>query len=265
MKDHRQLADANRMWAEMLARWEIPERLRHAAPASPYFFDPEVFAQAADDALAKNDDSPSDQAARAALPAGGSVLDIGCGAGAASLRLRPGRIVGVDSNRSMLDGFVTRATNLGIAANVVKGTWPDVAEACPNADVVVCHHVFYNVSDLAGFAAALDAHAGKRVVVELTRDHPMAWMAPYWLALHGLAQPDRPTVEDALHVLAGLGLRVQQRRWRRRYQMIGEHAAHALESMARRLCLPAERHPELRQLLQDLPPPTDREVVTLWW
>jgi hypothetical protein len=54
------------------------------------------------------------------------------------------------------------------------------------ADVVLCHHLVYNVSDLAGFVAELASHARARVVVEMTTVHPMAWMTPYWEALHGL-------------------------------------------------------------------------------
>jgi hypothetical protein len=102
--------------------------------------------------------------------------------------------------------------------------------------------------------------------VELTTVHPMAWMAPYWEALHGLRQPDRPTVEDAIEVLAAMGIGdVRQQQWARQYQMIGETGPDQLARVARRLCLPAARHEELRRLLVATPPPREREVATLWW
>jgi SAM-dependent methyltransferase len=257
--------DANRRWAEMLARWAIPEALVAAAPVPPYFFDPKVFIDAADEALNRDRDTISDGVAREALPAGGSVLDVGAGAGAASLRLRPARAIGVDPSRALLDAFAERAARLGIQNVEVEGTWPAVAAQTPEADVAVCHHVVYNVADLAAFASALNDHATQRVVVELTAVHPMAWMTPYWEALHGLPQPDRPTADDAVAVLSELGLNVHQQRWARRVQMIGEDGPDQLARIARRLCLPEARYQELRQLLAITPPSSDRDMVTLWW
>jgi SAM-dependent methyltransferase len=105
----------------MLSLWAIPDDLIASAPAPPYFFDPQVFIDAADEALARADDTPSDAVARAALPTDGSVLDVGCGAGAASLRLRPGRAVGVDPSPALLEAFTERANSLGIEGPRSKG------------------------------------------------------------------------------------------------------------------------------------------------
>lgn len=257
--------EANQRWAAMLADWAIPERLLAVAPQTPYFFDPAVFTAAADDALSRAHDTVSDRAAREVLPAGGSVLDVGVGAGAGSLRLGAGRLVGVDPSAVLLDAFAARADQLGISPELVLGSWPEVADQTPSADVVVCHHVVYNVADLAGFAAALTEHAAARVVVELTAAHPMSWLAPYWEVLHGVSQPDRPTAADAVAVLDELGLAVHEQRWRRPIQMIGETGDEQLQRIARRLCLPPDRHDELRRLLEATPPPSQRDVVTLWW
>ncbi len=256
---------ANRRWSEMLSHWAIPEDLVATAPEPPYFFDPHVFIEAADEAIERDTDTPSDRVAREALPTGGTVLDVGAGAGAASLRLGAGRVVGVDPTRVLLNAFVERATRLGIEVTAVDGAWPDVAADTPPADVVVCHHVIYNVTDLAAFTAALTDHAKNRVVVELTATHPMTWMAPYWTALYGLQQPDRPTAGDAVAVLEELGLDVTQQRWSRRIQMIGEARDDLVARIGRRLCLAPERYDELREVLVHTPPPHERAAVTLWW
>jgi SAM-dependent methyltransferase len=257
--------DANQRWAAMLRRWAIPEDLVAAAAEPPYFFSVAVFTATADAALDRRDDTPSDSVAREALPEGGSVLDVGVGAGAASLRLPAGHVIGVDPNAELLDAFRTRAARRGMMSTLIRGEWPDVASETPITDVAVCHHVVYNVADLAGFAGALTSHAARRVVIELTATHPMAWMAPYWLALHHISQPDRPVADDAVAVLTRLGLDVHQRRWRRPVQMIGETDDDATARIARRLCLSPDRHDELARVVARTPPPTTRDVVTLWW
>ena len=231
------VATLNDRWQQMLAGWAIPTELMAQAPESPYFFDPTVFTIAADAAMARTDDTASDAVARAALPTAGTVLDVGVGAGAASLRLRPGHITGVDPSTVLLAAFAERATTLGIAHREVEGTWPDASSGVTSVDVVVCHHVVYNVTDLATFTSQLASHAHRRVVIELTARHPMAWLSPYWTALHGLSQPTTPTAEDAVAVLVALGFDVHQQRSWREIQMIGELGDEQVARIARRLCI----------------------------
>ncbi len=252
-------------WAEQLAGWAVPPEILAAAPQTPYFFDRRTFSQAAEVAVARADDSPSDARARQALPGGGEVLDVGVGGGAASLRLGAWRIIGVDSEAVMLETFEAAARDAGIESVAVCGRWPDVAAATPDADVVVCHHVFYNVADLVPFSLALDSHARRRVVVELTGRHPLTWMAPYWRELHGWEPPDGPTADDAVAVLEGGGLRVGVERWEKPITMFPTEPAQRLATVGRRLCLPEARLGELQALLEEIPPPEEREVVTLWW
>lgn len=252
-------------WGETLAQWAIPTELIDAAEESPYFFPTEVFTATADSALARDADTVSDAVALEALGTGGTVLDIGAGAGAASLRLRPDHVTAVDSSVEMLEAFAERADRVGIPHREVHGTWPQVAFSIEAVDVVVCHHVVYNVADLAAFASAIDAHRSRRAVLELTAVHPMTWMTPYWKAMHGIDQPDRPTADDAVAVLRALGLPVNRSDWKRELEMIGELDEHAVARIARRLCLDPERIPELRAVLDDTPPPQLRDVVTLWW
>lgn len=177
-------------WASQLSGWRIPDEILAAAPRSPWIHPVELFRAAAGPAP----ESPSRQRALEALPAGGSVLDVGCGGGRAALALAPpaADIVGVDHQQAMLDTFAEAAPARGLGHAQLLGDWPDVAEQAPPADVVVCHHVVYNVADLSPFAIALDAHARRRVVLELPQRHPLAGMAPLWRHFWGLERPDGP-------------------------------------------------------------------------
>jgi len=140
--------------------------------------------------------------------------------------------------------------------------------------VVVCHHVLYNVPDLAEFATALTAHARRRVVVELTPRHPMTALNPLWQRFHGLDRPQRPTVDDAVDALRALGLEPHTERWSRPVQPEFASYAEMVETTARRLCLPPDRHAEVDRALRDLGADPDaglylgsstRELATIWW
>lgn len=261
------LSVQERHWADRLGRLAIPVEILGSAEESPYRFEPAVFEAAALAALRRVEDSVSDRAARDALAPGGSVLDVGVGGGAASLRLgRDGaRLVGVDASRELLEVFSTLASAAGIDATVVEGSWPGIAAAVPVADVVVCHNVAYNVAGLGAFTAALGRHATTRVVVELTAEHPLAWMRPYWRALHGLEMPDGPTADDAIAVVAATGVDLHVERSTRLVEAPVAAPGDLVAQIARRLCVVPARHGEVARLLEELPPPTAREVVTLWW
>ena len=120
-----------------------------------------------------------------------SVLDIGCGAGAASLPLAPParHLIAVDSQATMLDALEAVARQRDLRVTRVDGQWPDVADRVGGCDVVVCLHVFYNVAALGPFAVALSAHATKRGVVELHAVHPWVDLGPLWQRVHGQPRP----------------------------------------------------------------------------
>lgn len=255
-------------WREDLARWAIPEEIQAAAPASPWRFDPAVFARQAERVLSETGDRPSRRRALEALPDGGTVLDVGVGGGAASLPLVPpaGLIVAVDDAEGMLDVFAAAAGRAGVAHREIAGTWPAVAAEVEPADVVVSHHVLYNIGDLVPFVAALTDHARRRVVVEISEDHPTAALNPLWLALHGLERPTSPTAADAVAVLEEIGLHVGTERFEREWDPFGPDRAGRVARVRERLCVGPEREAEVEALLDRML--ADRPVrrgVTLWW
>jgi SAM-dependent methyltransferase len=253
-------------WREALSGWAIPEHIAAKAPVDPHGFSVERFSERADEAL-RRDPTPTHETARAALPAGGAVLDVGCGGGAASLPLaeHAGHLIGVDEDGHMLEAFAARAAQLGVAVETVEGSWPAVADDTPSGDVVVCAHVVFNVADLASFVQALTSHARRRVVLELPVRHPLAWTAAYWRDVHGITRPGGPTADDALEIIAELGLDVHERRWRQPHRGATSGVDGLVTFLRQRLCVDGTRDGELRQLIDRHGVPIDREVVTAWW
>jgi hypothetical protein len=129
------------------------------------------------------------------------------------------------------------------------------------SDVVVCHHVVYDVQDIAPFIRALTSAARRRVVVELPPLHPLTWMAPLWLHFHGIARPTTPTADDLIAVVRETGVSdIVVDRWTR------TDPGHPIDIalITRRLCLPESSEPAVAEIWATLPP-APRAVVTLSW
>jgi hypothetical protein len=185
-----------------------------------------------------------------------------------------GRLVAVDESPAMVAAFLAAAEVAGVPASGVEGRWPEVAGRVAPADVAVCHHVLYNVADLAPFADALTGHARRRVVVELTERHPLAGLAPLWRRFHGLERPSGPGADDAVAALEAVGLRVARQDWESRDRFGFDDFDELVAFTRRRLCLPAERDPEVAAaLLEEGTHQVDgvwvsgqpRRVTTLSW
>jgi SAM-dependent methyltransferase len=257
-----QEAGALARWREQLEDWAIPEEILAAAPESPWGCPVGLFRSRARRAGSRPV-TPSNREAARFLPAGGTVLDVGAGGGAASLPLAgvAGQLVAVDESPAMVAAFLAAADAAGVAAEGVEGRWPEVAGRVAPADVVVCHHVLYNVADLAPFADALTGHARRRVVAELTDRHPLVGLGPLWRRFHDLERPTGPGADDAVAALEALGLRVARQDWESQDRFGFDDLDELVAFTRRRLCLPADRDPEVAAALLD---EGTRQVDGVW-
>jgi SAM-dependent methyltransferase len=242
-------------WAELQEGRGIPPEILARAAIDPWHHEVAFFAPPVEPL-----DTPSRRAADALLPDGGSVLDVGCGGGAASFALagRAGHLTGADQQQDMLDAFAAEARARGVPHRTVLGRWPDAAPAAGTADVVVCHHVLHNVVDLVPFLEALTAAAHRGVVVEMMAQHPMAWLDPLWVRFHDLHRPDPATTDDAVGVLREIGIDPVVQRWERDLPPRQDPAW-----VTRRLCLPESAVPEVAEALERLD--RSRQAATLSW
>ena len=257
------MSTAAEKWRDDLASWAIPEEIRAQAPQDPWIHPVAQFL-APDGPIP---DSPAHAAAREALPEGGSVLDVGCGGGRAALALVPpaGLLIGVDHQQGMLDAFAEAAAKRGVASETILGDWPDVASLTPVADVVVCHHVAYNVWELPAFVDALTAHARRRVVLELPVRHPLTWMNPLWKQFWDLDRPTSPTANDALTVIRDAGYDAQLVEFDDVVQRIPLDPVAQAQSACIRLCLPVSRADEVAAAVQAADRGMPRRLAAIWW
>jgi SAM-dependent methyltransferase len=252
---------AAQRWADALNAWAIPRNILDQAPETPWIHPPALF-QIPEDIPS----TPSHERAREAMPAGGLVLDVGCGGGIAAFAICPPatRAFGVDDQREMLEMFTANAAARGVDCEVVEGLWPDVASQTPIADVVTAHHVVYNVRDIRDFLSELNAHASQRVVLEMPQQHPLSDLTELWKHFWKLERPTEPTPALLMEVLAEMGIAANCELWE------GElRAEQNLDDQTRfvriRLCLTEGRDKEIRELLTRRPRPHVRPLATIWW
>lgn len=251
-------------WRADLASWAIPDEILSRATEPPWAHPVAMFT--VDDDIV---DSVSHRIAREVVPTGGSVLDVGSGGGRASMALVPPAqtLVAVDHQQGMLDAFADAALRRGVRSHLILGDWPDVADDTPECDVVVCHHVAYNVADIGPFLRALDTHARRRVVLEVPMHHPLSNMNPLWKQFWDLDRPTQPTARDLAAIATALGFDAHLEvwhddEWGRRVALPD---AERVRFARIRLCLTEDRDAEVAAALIAQADAQPREVATLWW
>lgn len=248
-------------WSKNLQEWAIPQHILDAAPESPWIHPVSTFTPTGDLFV----ETPSRLRALEALPDGGSVLDIGCGGGRAAFGLTPPaqHVIGIDHQQGMLDVFTEQARQRKVECSTVLGDWPDVSEQTPHADVVVCHHVLYNVQNIAPFIHALSEKARKRVVVEIPQHHPLSSLSGLWKEFWNLDRPTHPSSADAVDVIRACGYDPHFENFTQEHG-IRPVSDDDVRFTRIRLCLTPDRDNDIRQYLQRNPV-TSRALTAIWW
>ncbi len=249
------------IWRDELSKWAIPQEILDQAPENPWIHPPAMF-----QIPAHIEDSPSHQRAREVLSEGATVLDIGCGGGIAAFALTPpaSHVIGIDHQPEMLTMFAANAEARGVTSQTVDGFWPDVESVTPIADVAMAHHVVYNVQNIEDFLIAMNAHATKRVVLELPQRHPLNAATPLWKHFWNIDRPTGPSPEVLISVLSELGFDAKIELWNGQMRQEPNLELEAHYSRIR-LCLPESREGEVMDFLKQSPKVKIRELATIWW
>ncbi len=248
-------------WHSDLQSWAIPKEILDQAEEAPWIHPPALFALPA-----KIADSPSHVKAREVLSDTDSILDIGCGGGVATFAVAKSgnHVIGVDHQAEMLVMYSQNAISREISSEVHEGFWPAIADQVPVADVVIVHHVVYNVAEIEPFLKAIDNHARKRVVIELPLAHPMTSASAGWEYFWKLARPKSPTADDFLLVLNETGITAHIEKFSSDFPL--EQSSEEIAERTRvRLCLPLSRLDEVKEFLVDHPFASKRDLAVIWW
>lgn len=131
-----------------------------------------------------------------------TVLDVGGGAGrfALPLALKCRHVTVVEPSDSMVAGLREGMKEAGVEnLSIVKQDWED-AEVDP-AEVLVCAHVVYGVSDIEPFLRKLGSSATERVMLISFTESPMSGMTPFWRRVHREERIDLPALPELLNVM----------------------------------------------------------------
>lgn len=255
------MTTAAERWKSDLALWAIPKEILDQAVEKPWIHPPALF-----EIPEVIKDSLSHQRSREAMPAGGSVLDIGCGGGIATYAITPpaAHVIGVDEQQAMLDLYTANAKKFSVTSETVLGQWPAVANVTPVADVVTVFHVAYNVGEIVSFLAALNSHARKRVVIEVPVIHPMSNMNEGWKHFWNLIRPTVPAASDLISVLDEMGIKATIEYFESEI-LLDKKGDGANGFIRRRLCLSEERQGEVDAFIAENPMPERRKLAVIWW
>ena len=269
---------AREAWRGHLESWALPHALLDAVEESPYGWPAHLFERMRVLDSAQGRDSPTVALVDDILGEGGSVLDVGAGAGRLSIPLAAlgHRVTAVESDEDMARALGVGADREKVEVTRIVGSWPQVAGNAHMHDIALSAHVVYDVAAIGPFLEATHHGARRAVVIEMTPRHPWTGLSRYYRALHGIDRPSRPTVDDFAAVVEEVvGVTPERRWWIETPSLRFADMQELLAFYRRRLLVPPERSIEAAALLEpDVHESDDgwlvlgdpeREVVALWW
>ena len=249
---------AGNKWREDLDNWGIPEVILKQAPTNPWIHPVDLF-------LVPNEivETFSHTKAREVSPE--TVLDIGCGGGIAAFALVPPatKVFGIDHQPEMLVQFNEEAKRRNVDSVTHEGFWPEISDKVSKADVVVSHHVLFNVKNIEEFLLECNSHAAKRVVIEIPERHPQSDANFLWEHFWGIERPNSPKANDILDILSELGINAQIQNWEGKARATTD-INKSVEYARIRLCLDSSKDEEIKRLLS-AHVSAPRMLATIWW
>lgn len=264
-------------WRDQLLQWTAPPREAALTPPADGWQAHAHRFRAINQALRGREEPLVGFLARWLTP-GVTLLDVGAGGGRFALPLaeRGWRVMAVEPSDAMRAVLLEAAQERRVSLTTLTTRWPPDAGATPEANVVLCANVFYDVPDLAPFVAALDRAASRAVAVYLSLTHPVGHLARLWREFRGWVVPTGPTYLDAAAVVFSLGIPVQITLLPVQPTLFFNSLDEAVEGYRNRLGLlpQAERDATLRARLAAtlvasdgrlMMPPRERQAAVLWW
>ncbi len=259
MEPKANLEDLSIKWKDNLAKWAIPDRILELCEDDPW----QIPAQLLMPQARAQEKSPTMEKQLQLLPYQGTVLDVGVGAGSGSLYLAEyaSEIIGVDQNSQMLDIFIQQGKQRGIRTKAIKGTWPKISPQVQKTDLVISHHVAYNVANIVEFIQALFDYAKSGVVIEVTTQHPMASLNRFWEYFYQLKRPNRPNAKDLFEIILAMGFDgVEYKEFKsKRNSDSNSYLPQRAELIRRRLCLPKTSLGQVQDAIEKIGLPSSSE------
>jgi SAM-dependent methyltransferase len=154
----------------------------------------------------RQDDKRIVEALTELVPASGTFVDVGAGAGRFTIPLARAvaRVIAIEPSQAMRAALQGDLKAGGLTNVEIVGTrWEETREV--TGDVVLAAHVVYPLLDVAPFFQRLDAAARGWVTVVVFEEAPLSWLFGFWPRVHGEDRLPPPHLPQVVEVVNELG------------------------------------------------------------